>query len=435
MTTYDVYPVEFYVHGADEEHEKCYLVVESEGYLEDGIIYTEDDLEEHFHKCENCGCWFSDDDYNDEVCDDIGETWCEDCIDNDTFYCEGHECYETGDDHYYVGDRLYCTDYCENHFYWCDHCEEYHYRENGRFDDNDEFVCDWCYDAGCGYFYDNDDDDDYDPGYDADIHTGSCVHRYHGSGSAKRTFLDNEPRDKFVHLGFEAEVHNPNGTNYDDSEAVHDILGDYVVFERDCSIEPGFEIITRPGSLNYHMGMYDKFSEACKELVSRGYNSHNSNMCGLHVHIDRAYFGSDRLHRELAESKILWLFAKHWENLVRFSRRERFGYCAKVRHTAYNGEPITVKKLVQENRSNAEGHYCAVNIENSNTIEIRLWRGSIKPETVKATLKFTARIAELVKKVNIVQLSKMSFEEILGDDEDIRAYWETVKDRALPEGC
>ena len=427
MQTYDVYPTKLFNCEGDEE--KGYLVVKSGGCLEDGIVYAEDVFEDEFKQCDNCGCWFSVDDYNEEVCEDIDETYCENCIDANTFYCDAHECYEVGDDYYYVsGIGDCCSYYCEENLYWCDHCDSYYERSDGRFDDWDEFVCDDCFDRGCGHF-----EDEYEDEYNS--YRPSIVCGYHNSGSLKRTFLDNEPRKDVVHVGTEIEVHNHDGTDPSDAEAVHYILGDYVVFERDCSIEPGFEIITRPGSIATHMGMYDKLAEACRELVSRGYNSHNSNLCGLHVHIDRDYFGRDTLHQELAESKILWMFAKHWENLVRFSRRKNFGYCEKVRYTNYSGEPITVKKLVQENRSNASGHYRAVNIENSNTIEIRLWRGSIRPETIKATLKFTARIAELVKKVSIVQLSKMSFEEILGDDEDIKAYWETVKDRELPEGC
>ena len=102
-------------------------------------------------------------------------------------------------------------------------------------------------------------------------------------------------------------------------------------------------------------------------------------------------------------------------------------------------EPLTVGELSKIYKSSC-GHGTCVNIYgrddgSKNTIEIRLWRGSLYPLTIKATLKFTARLAEIVKTKNITEISKMNFKDILGDDEDILAYWETVKDRKLPDGA
>ena len=71
--------------------------------------------------------------------------------------------------------------------------------------------------------------------------------------------------------------------------------------------------------------------------------------------------------------------------------------------------------------------YFAVNLVNTNTVEIRLWRGTLNLETFMATLKFTARLAELCREVRAVDLAGMSFSDLLGNDEEILSYWNRVK--------
>ena len=73
--------------------------------------------------------------------------------------------------------------------------------------------------------------------------------------------------------------------------------------------------------------------------------------------------------------------------------------------------------------------YYAVNLTNSETVEIRLWKGTLNPETFEATLRFTARLAEICKIITAVELSKMSFEDLLGNNPVIRSYWERALSR------
>ena len=73
--------------------------------------------------------------------------------------------------------------------------------------------------------------------------------------------------------------------------------------------------------------------------------------------------------------------------------------------------------------------YYAVNLTNSETIEIRIFRGTLNIETFKATLKFTNRIAEICKNTRAADIAKMTFEDLLGSDETILSYWQRVKER------
>ena len=418
--------------------EECseWLPIEKAIETENGYV-CQDCCDECYMYCEDCGKVIHQDDAC--VVDNGWRTdnsyYCEDCVDRHAFWCEGHEQYENRNEFYpyEVNGDLYCSDYCGDNFHWCEGCEEYFADDyEGSYDNNDYWYCNDCRDDGCGNFG----------------NWGDVILDYHGHDRSDKTyFLDKEDRKTTVHMGYELEVDNGSGPEDDDALAVIDIMGsDYFVFEEDGSVA-GMEMISQPGSLNAHLSRYEKIEEMCKMLVGLGYTSHTANTCGLHVHIDREFFGDKRNDavQDLVNAKFLWIFAKHWDNLVRFSRRNRFGYCTKTRKKSYSDpKEVSFAKLAKDYVWNTSwgrqykcynygvGHGNCVNIGGTDTIEIRLWRGSLRPETIKATLKFTARLAELVKTKTVIELDKMSFEDILGDDEDILAYWETRKDRPLP---
>ena len=62
-----------------------------------------------------------------------------------------------------------------------------------------------------------------------------------------------------------------------------------------------------------------------------------------------------------------------------------------------------------------DGHYYAVNITNQNTIELRMFRGTINVTTYLATLAFVDAIVRTAKRCSAEELQAISFEEILPD--------------------
>ena len=408
----------------------------------DKFVATEEEFNNDFVICCDCGRAFLRNrmtSIEKDIENDTGVICCEDCYDEQSDrrgsgcigWCEGHEEYEFADGWCWAEavDGWVCYDFAENELIQCNHCNEYFFPDQGHWDDDDRFYCEDCCDRGYGYWHD-DDYEDYDVN---DPHV--CSYHADCHSEIKTEFIDSRDRKSEPHCGFELEVHKADGyVSPDDVVEVDESLNGIVVYESDCSIEPGFEIISRPASMTYWLEMenFDRIKQACKKLIKLGYNSHNSNMCGLHIHLDRTFFGNpgNRTRQELVEAKFLYLFLRHWENIVRFSRRKSFGYCHKSR---VDGENVSIKEMVKSSNY-ARGHYTAINCSHYDTIEIRIWRGTLRPETLLATLKFTQRLAEIIKANNIMSLSKMSWEEILGDDPDILAYWETVKDRELPDG-
>ena len=211
---------------------------------------------------------------------------------------------------------------------------------------------------------------------------------------------------------------------------VQDIFGSFLNYENDGSLNYGFEIISHPATLNYHLGLMPKYRKAFEYLLESEMKSHDIGTCGMHIHLDRRYFGEKE---DSSIAKLLYIFEKFRPQLMKFSRRtetQSADWC-RSRKQNYNTNAGWIKQAVMESKAytNYQSRYYSVNLTNSETIEIRLWRGSLNPQTFEATLRFTARLAEICKTVRAVELAKMTFEELLGLDKVILAYWNRINNK------
>lgn len=340
---------------------------------------------------------------------DTNRWFCEDC-DHRYNICE-----QCGDaieypSYYDDSDYAYCSHCFRSDNYWvCDECGSiFRYRESGNYDNNDIWYCNCCIDNGHGYF-------------------GSRgIGSYHDfKESGRIEFCGKEDRTESPYMGYELEIDGDFDCNRTElAERINDEFDTFFHCEYDGSLDYGFEIISQPASIGYHLDSMPRYKDMFADIIKSGFTSHNARTCGLHIHLDRRYFEDKE---DSAIAKLLYIFEKHWTNLVRFSRRResQMEWCSR-----YGDKPTNIVKTSKTSR-NYYGRYYAVNLCNSHTVEIRLWRGSLNPTTFEATLKFTARLAEICKTKSAIEISRMSFEALLGDDETIKAYWETVKNREV----
>ena len=124
--------------------------------------------------------------------------------------------------------------------------------------------------------------------------------------------------------------------------------------KHDGSLSNGFELVTHPMSLEYHQEEMP-WPEVLRTARSLGYRSHQTQTCGLHVHVSRKAFGETEAEQEPAIARILYFVEKHWEELLKFSRRTprqlerwaaRYGYKGRPKEIlehakkAYNAHPF-----------------------------------------------------------------------------------------------
>lgn len=324
--------------------------------------------------CDECGCLFPR--RNMRTAEDSEQVYCNRCFEDDCYVCA--DCGR----HYRYSDSVTAIDGC----YYCQYCVEEHSSPIG------------------------------------------CYHDFKQYGEIE--FYGTEKRSQTPYMGLELEVDTDH--RIDRTAVINrfkDDFGDFLHYEEDGSLRFGWENISQPASLSYHLGMMDKYKNMFESLKEEDLRSHDVNTCGLHIHVDRTYFGKSE---DTAISKLLYIFERFRSELMVFSRRtesQANDWARSRKHS--NTKSGWIKKAIKDSKSyyDHSERYYAVNLTNTETVEIRLFRGTLNIETFEATLKFTARLAELSKTVSAVELARMTFEDLLGSDEVILSYWDRVKQR------
>lgn len=224
-----------------------------------------------------------------------------------------------------------------------------------------------------------------------------AIHSYHNSHRTPRTFykLGRNGRMKAVaapgaamFFGVELEVESPRVYPETLSDEVDALMGNMATCERDGSLNEGFEIITQPATSDAFVGGF-KLEELCSLLDGNGAKSHDTRTCGLHVHVSRAALGHTEQAQDMVCAKILVLMDKFTDQLTKFARRqwENGRWAPKYSNFNAEGEQST-KKLLEKYKpcKDSGDRYHALNLTNEATIEFRIFRGTLNPLALKATV-------------------------------------------------
>lgn len=126
------------------------------------------------------------------------------------------------------------------------------------------------------------------------------------------------------YFGVELEIDGAGERNRNASQILSVANGgeERAYVKRDNSLRAGFELVTHPMSLSYHLNQMP-WEEMLSKARQLGYLSHQSGTCGLHVHVNRDAFGDTEEAQDEVIARILYFFEKHWDELLKFSRRTR----------------------------------------------------------------------------------------------------------------
>lgn len=202
---------------------------------------------------------------------------------------------------------------------------------------------------------------------------------------------------------------------------------DIIYFKMDGSLSSlGLEIITMPATLNYHLASFP-WPEIRRAVIKAGGSSHNAGTCGLHIHVNKNFFGddSDECFRRLCFGKLAYLFQKFWLEMAVFARRTSFKYCS--RPNLYNQfMPYYIDKrkaaFYYTDVQPHDGRYQAINLLKPPTVEFRLWRGTLKLTSLYATLEFTHALCHIAKNVSIMQLGRWRWQDLIDEAMRVRKY-------------
>ena len=175
--------------------------------------------------------------------------------------------------------------------------------------------------------------------------------------------------------------------------------------------DEGFEIVSHPATLDSHMHSFP-WEQMMDAAVAMGYRSHQATTCGLHVHISRDAFGRTEQAQEAAIARLLYFVEKFWAELLRFSRRTQ---SQMNRWAARYGIRLTPFEQMNHAKNSCAGRYTAVNLMNSDTVEIRMFRGTLKLNTLKATLQMVNHLVEVAVSLSDTAVQELSWFDFLDD--------------------
>lgn len=353
-------------------------------------------------KCEKCERKF------DDLIDVDGDLLCQECVENNSeiMFCEDCEEWHYSDNMYYInGIDDYVCEGCINNgnYFQCHDCGEYYSTDNATSCYNGDFwVCDRCRDnytyveccdtyIDSDYAYYNEQDDCYC--CEEHYHEDSDIYDYHGFSDWEKQTLENE-NPPFC-IGFELEVENTHH-NYDNNDLARFAKNTYpVICSRDGSIDDGFEIVSHPLSYNYIVENQNKLKYMLEELSNRGCESHNPGTCGLHFHVTHP-------HNDDIINRIILIMETYKQELIAFSRRtteQIENWCKFLSDVTHEGDCKSLY-FIKKNKETST-RYMALNLTNYNTIEFRIFRGTLKFDIFMATVELVNNIVTLCSNLEI----------------------------------
>ena len=189
------------------------------------------------------------------------------------------------------------------------------------------------------------------------------------------------------------------------SDRIDEIAGDRVYCKSDCSLSRGLEIVTHPGTLAHHMYVmhWRQIQRTCEKA---GFRSHDTDNSGLHVHVGRAQLGSTDAERDETIRKVQVLFVMYAAELTRFSRRTRSRLDQWAPFRSFGVSPESIRATdgdtlaswagssVPTHAYDHDDRYAAVNVLNRATVEIRIFRGTLKRDTLSAAIQLVSNVFE-----------------------------------------
>ena len=328
-----------------------------------------------------------------------GDPVCESC----TIVCESCDYVISVDDEYgTIGLQTWCQSCLRSNAHWCDLCEEYFVGYTYGTDDSDDTMCERCYENSTSYCEAC--DASYLNGCDADHHDDDedtmTIHDY--SYRPDPIFRSSEDEQTRLYFGIEIET-EVRGGDYGDRRVAAEYaqqqleMYDLAYLKSDGSLECGFEVVSHPLSHSYFMNDADRLWSTIDKLKSNySMMAWGTKTCGLHVHISRAGFNNgSHQHRFL---QLVYNNKDFYEVLAGRSS----SHWAKFDD---NVDPNTGKKSFKHKfERHGSDRYSAVNTNNRNTLEMRIFRGSLNPRFIKSAIDLAHASVEFTRVMSVKEV-------------------------------
>jgi len=338
--------------------------------------------------------------YKVSYCDDMV---CSDCV----RHCERCDSVGCENDSFSVidGRELWCESCTDYYAQWCDSCEEYGRDSTNYIADREVSWCQSCTDYSATYC---DNCNEYTESGCGECNNSRVIHDYSYRPDPIFHSTDSESR---LFFGLEVEVESSRGRFDESSEYAYQLEAlELAYLKHDGSLNYGFEIVTHPMTHDFYKNEATELFNVIEGLrTNYRVKSWDTQTCGVHIHISRTGFnGGAHMHRFLnlvysnpdfyqaiaGRSSDRW--AKFTDVETYNHVKDEFGYWQR-------GPKFRSFKEKIDNGRHSD-RYSAVNTQNRETLEMRIFRGTVNSGTLKSYLDLAHASVEYTRVMSIQQV-------------------------------
>lgn len=414
------------LHDIEDEHKKTSgrVCVEC---LDNGI----------FSYCDDCDLCFPADFTTNYV--GLGMTLCQPCVEANYMKCD------------YCGELYHMDDITSgdrNHACWkcleagtaclCVNCGTVQSHEDGL-SDIDGMFCMQCW--GNRYAL-CDDCDEWQPLGDTMIYDGNvtcigCAESHGIEFEATQIFRDSRPtrngpikawnyrpnttlfygNDKKYNkqkFGFELEIENVKGLTRNTvfaSKVISLKWADKLFYcKDDGSLNNGFEIVSHPFTWQYYKQNKKNFTKLLQMIKDEGFQSYRPGSCGMHVHISKeAFVHNAHLY------KFMKFYYDNYAFIYKISQRDASstnGHCQWGNRREMFNSSATIQKVYDKYNSH-DARYTAINLENTGSVEVRIFRGTLDEADFFKNFEFCQATFQFTEKSGIKDIKVKNFKEFV----------------------
>ena len=297
---------------------------------------------------------------------------------------------EDCDSLYYVEDSDYsvCENCRDDDYCYCEDCSYLFHRDNMHYSERFEvYYCE-------NHYQDIDD---------------NAIHEY--NYTPYLTFYDynknvmkkvaDYKKYKLPFYGAELEVECKGGDRNEYAESIMNYKGTekYFYCKQDGSLSHGFEICFMPMTFNAikNLNLWDAM---LKYRGRESLQSYNTTTCGMHIHINREAFTDHHLFKFISfihEFKSFIYLISQRKKVNELNQYSKFNNAFKDRAKKSMVETIKGRKNSYENdgykysthsTTRFGDKYVPINLQHSNTVEVRIFKGNLMEESIRKNFEF-----------------------------------------------
>lgn len=340
---------------------------------------------------------------------EYGDYICHECTESDkVVFCEHCEEYALRSYAVLYDDKWWGERCASRLLVRCDECGELELRSNSYMAANGYRLCCGCYNEKyvscecCGIIIPIESAIESDNYYYCEEckSNNRGVYDYHGfsySNYFNKKKIDGENDDLYLGVELECDKGKFDYDSFEDYSEIH--------FEHEYSLsDNGVEMISLPMTLKYHQQF--NWEDILSTLEGQGFRSHDTTTCGLHVHMSRCVIPATTIAKMdvfINRAMEFWSLVARRDNV--YSGNYDSTKCIDLTRCIYgtsNRCPVKMRDKIDYRRS--YDRYTPVNVCNTETVEIRIFRGTLKYQTFMGSIEICHAVVNWLNTIPVTRI-------------------------------